>query len=141
MNWRPVLFIFFSPFQQFGPIIEITSEFTIFAFKWKIPKLCRSTKTCPVDLPLAFLIRLWEGSMALKVFCEVFMVLDEPKMPVEIHWWSGRCIIRIISDWFCCNGLMGFKQNCNFMYFSEFTNSLLFRLLLSLLGKWRLNSI
>ncbi len=51
-------------------------------------------KTGSLDTQLAFLIRIWKGSRALKVSWEVFSVLDEPKMPFAICSWSGRCVIR-----------------------------------------------
>jgi hypothetical protein len=41
------------------------------------------------DTPLVFFIRIWLGSMGLNVFRESFGVLDEPRMPFEIRWWSG----------------------------------------------------
>ena len=46
-------------------------------------------KTGSLDTQLAFFIRIWEGSRALKASCKFFRVSDEPQMSFEIRWRSG----------------------------------------------------
>jgi ABC-type multidrug transport system fused ATPase/permease subunit len=59
--------------------IMILTGMTSIGAKWELLKLRRSAKTGPIAEPLAFLIRIWEGSMALKASREVFRMLDEPR--------------------------------------------------------------
>jgi hypothetical protein len=79
-------------------VIHIDDELTLFpvagyvalavesAFRSKseISGMWRS-ESDSLDTPLAFFIRIWEGSMVLKVSWEIFTAADEPKMPIEIR--------------------------------------------------------
>jgi len=41
------------------------------------------------DTPLAFFIRIWEGSVALRVSWEIFRAAGGPQMLFEIRWRPG----------------------------------------------------
>jgi hypothetical protein len=47
-------------------------------------------KTGSPDTLLAFFIRIWEGSIALRASWEVFRVLDEPPIPFPSRSVGGR---------------------------------------------------
>jgi hypothetical protein len=56
------------------------------ARKWDALKL---PKTGAVNLSLANFTRILDDSMSLQHVLGDFWVLDEPKIPFEIRWWSG----------------------------------------------------
>ena len=59
-------------------------------------------KTGSPDTLLAFFIRIWEGSMALRASWEVFRVLDEPPIPFSLPDPLVVGLMRYL-DLYCCN--------------------------------------
>jgi len=51
--------------------------------------VCSETaKTNPIDLSLAFFISIWESSLGLYSVMRGFKAVDEPKISIEIRYWS-----------------------------------------------------
>ena len=47
-----------------------------------------TAKINSIDLFLAFLIHVWEGASGLQNVMRSFRVVDEPKISIEIRYWS-----------------------------------------------------